>query len=102
MRADDERGSVSCQFSDGVFHRANAVRVEARQRLVKENSLGLMEIPATDCDFLTHAAGKFGGQRLSFLDQLELLQKCFRAIRPVRQSVSCGHETKVLPDGELI
>src|SRR5687767_14149443 len=62
MRADDDDRAVARTLHNGIFHPANAQRVQPGQRFIKKNHARRMEQSAGDDEFLLHAARKFARQ----------------------------------------
>ena len=60
---------------DRRLHPADADRVEAGERLVQEEGLGLVQQPAGDGQLLLHAPGQLPRQRAPLLGQIQLLEQ---------------------------
>ena len=100
VRADDDGCAGSGALADGIFHGANAVRIQAGEGLVEEDGFGVVEVGAADGDFLAHAAGEFLGEGVSVGREFELIEERFGGGLEVVDAVGAGDELKMFPDGE--
>ena len=103
MRRHDDGGSGRGPAHDRLFHLPDAARVDAGQRLVEDEDLGVVEEAAGHDELLLHAPGQLRGQRPLLARQLQLVEEGARAGSGVRpHAVQAPGEGEVVLDRQVL
>src|SRR5688572_24379013 len=102
MRTDDNRCTCPRALNDGLFEGSNTTRIEAGERLVKNDRCGFVKIAATDCNLLTHAAGQLLSQSILLVDQVENPEELCAFLHMVRNVIGRGGELEMFGYGQCV
>ena len=92
MGTDNDRGALASAFENGIFHAANAQRIETGEWFVEVDDSWGVEQAASDGKFLFHAAGKFTRQSVFFLREFKLVEQLIGCVFVVSNLVNPGGE----------
>ena len=100
MCADEHGLAGLAHLLDHELQFLDRVRVEAEERLVHEEDVGVRQEADAEVEFLLHAFAELVAEFLLLIGELEALKEHVDALLVVGHFVSAGDELHVLDDGE--
>ena len=89
----DEHGAVALEADDQIAHLADLARIQARDRLIEDDELGLVDDRLGDADPFAVPQGQLGDHAVGDIGDVALLEHT----RQAREDFSLGHPLE-LPD----
>ena len=102
VRTDDDRRSRFRALANRTLERPNAVRIESRQRFVKQDGHRVMQVGGADGQFLFHAPREIADRRLLAPGPTEIPAAVRNFDFGLLDLISGGRKGQVLGHGQVV